>query len=100
MCQSCSIVVYAVESDEGYHSKRSPHKCSVRANFKQVGYDTNFVILVVSLRQCERQRSREKQRLSENAQTLEEQSQADIKKLQVRLHSIETDRNLLMVSRN
>ena len=55
-------------------------------------------ISVVSLRQLERQCTREKERAAEHLNTVEEHYQRQIDKLQEQLKSVEKERNLMMVS--
>lgn len=54
--------------------------------------------LVVALRQQERQMVRDKERMTENFQTMEHQYVRQLTTLQEQLKSLEKERNLMMVT--
>ena len=53
---------------------------------------------MVTSRQLERQREREKERAQTHLREVEEKHKEEVTKLEKRLHDVERDRNLLLVS--
>lgn len=58
----------------------------------------DVVCLVVALRQQERQMVRDKERMTENFQTMEHHYVKQLSTLQEQLKSLEKERNLMMVT--
>ena len=57
------------------------------------------MLLVVALRQCERQTERDKELMTEELRAVREQHEIEVQRLSERLQSVQAENNLLMVSR-